>query len=123
MDLARPGSPVAQVLAACGLGKGRPTLGDEHATLADEAELALLDHLAHAPGVDRQSIGDGYLMRTGLFDNSRNVIVSNRLPVFLSVDEVIGRLSGVPARWHTGDMSDSPSLRLALEREIGRAHV
>ena len=66
------------------------------------------------PRVDRQSIGDGYLMRTGLFDNSRNVIVLSRMPS--TVEEVIDRLAGVPARWHTGDMSDSPSLRLALER-------
>ena len=77
LDLARPGSAVAAVLTSCGLGPDldEPTVHERNATRADAVEVALLDHISRAPGVGRTEMGDGFVLRTALEDNSRNGVV------------------------------------------------
>jgi hypothetical protein len=101
--LARPGSPVAAVLSSCGLGPTeRGEIGDAFAEMALQAELALYAHLSHAPGVHREAPGDGYWFRTGLADNTRNVVVCGQVPPGRTVGSVLDQLRGVPACWYPG---------------------
>lgn len=103
LDLARPDSPVAAVLSSCGLGPTKQRrIGDEFAEVALQAELALFDHLSHAPGAHREAVGDGYWFRTGLADNTRNAVVCGRLPSDVTVGSVLDRLQGAPACWYPG---------------------
>ena len=116
-DLARSGSPVERVLLSCGFGPPRGPLAHAHATLADAAEAALLDHLSRTPGVDRFEVGDGFGLRTGLHDNSRNGVVSSRLPRDVDTGTVIARFTGTPARWYVGeDGTEAGDLRKRLVR-------
>lgn len=115
LDLARRGSPVAAVLASCGLGAPRPPLGDEHAERADAAAVALLDHVARAPGVERSGLGDGFVARTGLADNTRNGVVCSRLPAGVDVSAVVARVAGIPACWYVDEGTDPADLRAQLE--------
>ena len=115
LDLARPGSAVAAVLASCGLGAPRPPLGDRYAAHADAAEVALLGHLARAPGVERHDLGDGFVVRTGLQDNSRNGVVCSHVPMGTDIDAIVAGFAGLPAQWHVADANEPPDLPARLE--------
>lgn len=119
LDLAEPSSPVAAVLASCGLGPRRPAAGSAHAELAIQAEVALLEHLSRAPGVDREIVGDGFAFRSGLFDNSRNAVVCSHLANVDEVGRIVAAMASVPACWHVGADAD-PALRHRLEQAGGR---
>ncbi len=122
LDLARPGSPVAAVLSSCGLGPTeRGEIGDDFAEMALQAELALYAHLSHAPGVHREALGDGYWFRTGLADNTRNVVVCGHLPPGRTVGSVLDQLRGVPACWYPGLESADHDLAIELEAAGARA--
>ena len=121
LDVARPGSPVAAVLVSCGLGEPRPALGDAHAERAWAAEVALLAHLGRGPGVETRLIGDGFAVRTGLHDNSRNGVVCSRLGSDDELDDLLTWLGAVPAQWLVGADIDPPDLRDRLERAGCRA--
>ena len=120
LDLADPGSPVAAVLLSVGFGPDRGVLPDRYADLVDAAEVALLDHLSQARGVERYALGDGFMVRTGLADNSRNAVVCAELPadgtVDAIVDTIIGRFAGVPATWYVDGDTVPVDLRARLER-------
>ncbi len=132
LDLARPGSPVAAVLLSVGFGPDRGVLPDRHADLVDAAEVALLDHLSRARGVERYALGDGFVVRTGLADNSRNAVVCSALPVHSTLDTIvetiIGRFADVPATWYVDGDTVPADLRARLERagcrpERGAVHM
>lgn len=116
LDLARPGSPVAAVLTSCNPHPDRPPLGTTHAPLMDEADVALLDHLSRTRGVERQSLGDGFTVRTGLADNSRNGVVCRKLPAEMELEPLVQTFSDLPARWYVGPQTEPADLRSRLER-------
>ena len=91
LDLARPGSAVAAVLTSCGLGPhlDEPTVHEQNAARADAVEVALLDHISRSPAVQRTALGDGFVFRTGLEDNSRNGVVCSRLSSDVEVADVV----------------------------------
>ena len=119
LDLARADSPVAEVLSSCGLGPAQPTIGDTFAVTAHAVEVAFVDHVSRAPGMMRASVGDGFVFRTGMGDNTRNAVVCSQLPSDRSVASVIALLEGVPAIWYTGP-SAATSLRQELEQAGAR---
>jgi GNAT superfamily N-acetyltransferase len=124
--VARHGSPVAAVLEVCGLGEPRPPLGDAHGELAWATDIALLAHIGRAPGVETRLVGDGFAVRTGLQDNTRNGVVCSRLGHDDDVDELLAWLASVPALWYVGADVDPPDLRERLQRagcEAERAAV
>lgn len=114
LDLARPGSPVAAVLTSCGLGPARPHLGARYAEQSESVTVELLAHLARAPGVEQSALGDGFVLRSGLEDNTRNAVVCSRIPDGVAVEDVVARLTDVPACWHVGEDTDPPDLRQRL---------
>jgi GNAT superfamily N-acetyltransferase len=116
LDLARPGSAVAAVLQQFAPAADRPPLGDDHAALAHAAEVAILDHLSRAPGVERWPVGDGFAFRTGRFDNTRNGVVASRATP-QEIAAALDRLGDVPASWvlPAVDAGD-PAFGAALER-------
>jgi hypothetical protein len=101
LDLARSGSAVTAVLTSCGIGPhlDEPTVHERNAARADAVEVALLDHISRAPGVERTALGDGFVFRTGLADNSRNGVVCSRLSSDIEVADVVSGFVGIPARW------------------------
>ena len=118
LDLARPGSAVAAVLTSCGLGPhlNAPTAHEQNAARADAVEEALLDHISRAPGVERTEMGDGFVFRTALEDNSRNGVVCSRPSSDVEVADVVSGFVGTPARWYVGDGTDAGDLRHRLEQ-------
>ncbi len=115
LDLARPGSPVAAVLRSCAPDPGRPPLGSAHAHLIDEADVALLDHLSRARGVERREFGGGFTFRSGLHDNTRNGVVCSTLPAGLDLEDLIDTFADVPATWYLDRETEPPDLRRRLE--------
>ena len=118
LDLARPASAVAAVLTSCGLGPhlNAPTVHEQNAARADAVEVALLDHISRAPGVERTEMVDGFVLRTGLKDNSRNGVVCSRLSSDIEVADVVSGFVGTPARWYVDDDTDPGDLRYRLEQ-------
>lgn len=127
LDLARPGSAVAAVLTSCGLGPRDPRPSENrYAAQADAVDVALLDHISRAPDVERMPVGDGFGLRTGLADNSRNGVVCNRLAADVDVAAIVASFADIPARWYLDDEDGADDLRLRLEQagcEAERAAV
>jgi GNAT superfamily N-acetyltransferase len=115
LDFMGPVLAVAAVRALGGFGAPRPPLGARYAAQADAAELALLTHLARAPGVERHDLGDGVVVRTGLPDNSRNGVVCSRLPLDADVVAIVAGFAGLPARWYVSDANEPFDLPDRLE--------
>jgi hypothetical protein len=106
------------VLTSCGLGPhlNAPTVHEQNAARADAVEVALLDHISRAPGVERTEMVDGFVLRTGLKDNSRNGVACSRLSSDIEVADVVSGFVGTPARWYVDDDTDPGDLRYRLEQ-------
>ena len=115
LELARPGSPVAAVLAQFAPGRRGAELRGDHAEMAHAATIALTDHLSRAPGVACWPVGDGFAFRSGLHDNTRNGVVAARAGIS-EIAEVLDRLTDAPAMWLVPGGHDSIELGAALER-------
>jgi GNAT superfamily N-acetyltransferase len=114
LDLARPGSPVAAVLAQFAPDGRRAELVGDHAEMAHAATIALADHLSRAPGVERWPVGDGFAFRSGLDDNTRNGAVACRARDS-EIAQVLSELAGTPAMWLLPTGCDTTELGAALE--------
>ena len=99
------------------MGAARPRLASRYAQLADEADVALLEHFPHSTGVVRHDLVDGFILRTGLEDNSKNGVVCSQLPGHADISRVLATLADVPARWYLSSVTEPSDLRARLERE------
>jgi GNAT superfamily N-acetyltransferase len=86
-----------------------PVPGDRFGEEACAADVALLTHLSRSPLAEVRAVGDGFAMRTGLPDNTRNGVVCSRVR---AVAEALAWLRDVPAQW----MTASPDVAARLER-------
>lgn len=119
LELADPNSPVSLVLTRFASSAAVAVLESAQADLAANVEVDFFAHLSAAPGVDRWPVGDGFAFRSGLPDNTRNVVVASNA----AGDEVaatIARLAGVPALWCTRPGEFAPDLATTLERAGAR---
>jgi GNAT superfamily N-acetyltransferase len=92
----------------------RTSLDDEFAETAWAAAVAMLEHLSRSPLAQVRRVGDGFAVRTGLFDNTRNGVACSRL----SRERIVDVLEwlGAPAQWFVAAETEPPDLRERLER-------
>lgn len=115
------GDPAARRLLA-GAGAGATAAGAFDVE-ACAIEPALLAWLSTSPRAERRPVGDGFAVRTGLSDNTRNGVVASAA----SGAEVAAALDwlGAPGQWHVGEGSAlGPALeRAGCEREDAAVYV
>ncbi|MBV8734262.1 MAG: ankyrin repeat domain-containing protein [Solirubrobacterales bacterium] len=104
-----------------GRSRDRSLLPERFGEAAWSTEVALFTIMTRSPLAETRVVGDGFAVRTGRFDNSRNGVVCSRLPE-QHADEQIASVLGwlrerrAPAQWLLGPQTEPPDLRERLER-------
>jgi GNAT superfamily N-acetyltransferase len=104
-----------------GQSRDRSHLPQRFGETAWSTGVALFTLLTRSPLAETRVVGDGFAVRTGRLDNTRNGVVCSRLPEQHADDQitsVIGwlRERRAPAQWLLGPQTEPPDLRERLQR-------